>query len=545
MQRTVSISAAICAHNGYIISQFFHDCNSFLKFFEKIFTHSRIFHKFPCNEGIFVLPYSYTKKRGESALRLYINKIGVTLADAISEKAGISLPCGGKGKCGGCRVIASGALSPMTEDEKRILGENSEGFRLACRAVCMGEVRVELPEGGYSILSDNKESFGSDSPISRGKLGAAIDLGTTTIAAKLIDTKSGKVLASATAANPQSKYGADVMTRIDFALHGGREKLRAAITDCLSGLLNSLTDECIDTAVIVGNTAMLTLLTGKSVEGLAYAPFVPESLFGEFVDGSALGCEEKCGRFYLADCISAFVGGDITSAIIASGLCGEKDALLADIGTNGELCLFRDGKLICTSTAAGPAFEGAEITCGAAARDGAISGVKLKDGKFEVTTVGNSPPNGICAGGLVSAVAAMLDGGIMDCDGYLEKNISLTPDVYLTPVDIRKLQAAKAAVRAGIEVITSGVPCEKIFLAGGIGNYLDTAEAIKIGLLPAYSKRRTVSVGNAALRGACMILQNGKLIKDMKKIAASAVLAELDCSPKFSEAYIENMTFAK
>lgn len=481
--------------------------------------------------------------KGGTALKLHINRHGVTLAEAISDEINIYLPCGGKGRCGKCAIKASGELDTPSEREKALLASYPNGWRLACKAVCMGEVTVEIDETKLNVLADGTDNFGAAAPLSKGRIGVAIDIGTTTLAAKLISTETGKVLATAGIANPQSRYGGDVMTRIDYAVNGGKEELKSAIIGGIASLLSDLTSEHIDTAVITGNTAMLTFLTGGNAESLARAPFIASDKFGRFVSGGEIGLENKLGRAYLTPCISAFVGGDITSAIIGSGLTDRDNTMLADIGTNGEICLHRGGRLICTSTAAGPAFEGAEITCGMTARDGAISEVRSSDEDFEIATIGNAVPIGICAGGLVSAVARLLEKGILDESGYLKDDVYLTDKIYITPSDIRKLQTAKAAVRAGMDILCGEITCERLCLAGGIGNYLNIADGVKIGLISTSMREKAIPKGNAALHGACMILQDEGLIKKAEKIAREAEVIELDTDPRFAEAYIDNMGF--
>ncbi len=476
-------------------------------------------------------------------MKLHLNRYGITLAEAISEVIGISLPCGGSGRCGGCAVMAYGKLDVPSESEKALLESYPDGWRLACKAICLGEVTVEIDDGKYSVLSSDSKSFDSIAPLSRGELGAAIDVGTTTLAAKLVDRNRGEVLASAEAPNPQIRYGGDVITRIEYALRGGAEILKISIQKGIYNLLSQLTKDYIDTVVIVGNTAMLTLLVGGDVSGFGGAPFEVCDKFGRFIESSLIGCQEKCGRFYLLPCISAFVGADTTSAILSSSITESPSALLADIGTNGELVLHRDGRLFCTSTAAGPAFEGAQITHGMAAREGAIFEVKLENSQFKLSTVGNVPPKGICAGGLVSAAAALLDNGIMGEDGFIPEAVALTNGISITPRDIRQLQNAKAAVRAGIEVLCKGTPCDRIYLAGGIGNYLNVSDGIRIGLLPEFARGRVFAAGNAALRGACMLLQNEALMESALEIASKAEVIELDTDPDFNELYIENMMF--
>ena len=462
----------------------------------------------------------------------------------VAEVFGISLPCGGKGKCGGCRVSVRGELSVPDETERAILGDTADGFRLACRAVCMGEVVLTSEMYTVVAITDKYDSYGATSPISTGKFGAAVDIGTTTLAAKLIETHTGRVVSTATAPNPQSHYGADVTTRMEYAVNGGADELRGLVADAVNGLLRKLTREPIDTAVMVGNTAMLSLLSGVDVVGMTAAPFVPKSRFGNFFDAKEILGECLAKRLYLAPCVSAFVGADTVAASLSCNIHRHGSTLLCDIGTNGELVFAKEGKITCASTAAGPALEGAEISCGMTAGRGAVDRVRITDGHLSVSTIENAPAIGICGSGLISAAAALLDLGVLEPSGYLEAPFKISEGVTLLPADIRKLQAAKAAIHAGIEILTRESIPDRVVIAGGFGHYLDIGDCIRIGLLPEWVHGRTVSVGNAALTGACMMLQNSELIEEAESFAKAAELCELDLCGEFPDKYVESMIFS-
>lgn len=462
----------------------------------------------------------------------------------IAEVFGIALPCGGKGKCGRCRVQVRGELSAPDETERAILRDAADGIRLACRAVCMGKVVLTSEMNTVVAITDKYDCYGADAPISNGKFGAALDIGTTTLAAKLIETATGRVITTATAPNPQSRYGADVTTRMEYAVNGGAEELRELVVDAVNSLLRELTNEPIHTAVIVGNTAMLCLLTGADVTGMTVAPFIPESKFGIFTDARKILGKCSVERLYFAPCVSAFVGADTVAASLACNIGGLGSTLLCDIGTNGELVFAKDGKITCTSTAAGPALEGAEISCGMTAGRGAVDRVRITDGHLSVSAIEDAPAIGICGSGLISAAAALLDLGVLEPSGYLEAPFKITEGVTLLPTDIRKLQAAKAAVRAGIEILTRENIPDRVVMAGGFGHYLDIGDCIRIGLLPEWVRGRTVSVGNAALTGACMMLQNGALIEEAERFTKTAELCELDLCGEFPDKYVESIIFS-
>ncbi|MBQ8509102.1 MAG: DUF4445 domain-containing protein [Clostridia bacterium] len=466
-----------------------------------------------------------------------LNHSGVTIADALAAE-GISFahPCGGKGKCGKCRVHAVGALSEPTANE-RTLCDIAGGWRLSCEAVCLGEVTVTLPDSGSITAAMGKDTHIALDPPLPGRYGAAIDIGTTTIAARRVDLVTGDVLSAATARNPQSAYGADVVSRIEFALNS-----TAPLTDCIRTALRGLFDAPIDAAVITGNTAMLHFLCGLSTDGMACAPFTPSELFGR----TAVIDDLPFGRIYLPPCMSAFVGADITTAILASGMLADESALLVDIGTNGEMALWRDGKLTCASTAAGPAFEGAEISSGVQGIPGAIDSVRWDGEKLTYTTIQSAPPCGICGSGLISAVAALLDSGILDESGYLAEPIEIGDSgITLDPTDIRKLQLAKSAIRAGIDTLAADGDISRFYLAGGFGSYLDIDACIRIGLLPEWVRGKLASIGNAALTGAEMILKNRDCLHRAEELAKSATLLSLEDNERFCELYIENMLFGK
>jgi uncharacterized 2Fe-2S/4Fe-4S cluster protein (DUF4445 family) len=297
--------------------------------------------------------------------------------------------------------------------------------------------------------------------------------------------------------------------------------------------------------VITGNTAMLHFLTATDPSPLAAAPFAIRRAFGERL-------ERDGGYTYLPRCISAFVGADITAALLASGIChGEgKTALLLDIGTNGEMALLHDGKLLCCSTAAGPALEGAGISCGAMAVDGAIDRVTVKDGKLQVHLIGERQdvtPVGLCGTGLIDAVAALLEIEELDETGYMEEDADIG-SCRLTRVDIRHIQLAKAAIRAGLETLLheAGVgyeEIEEVALAGGFGSYLHPESCAAIGLIPRELIGKIRVLGNAAGSGAAMMLLSGEERARAEQIAMQAQVIDLSTNAMFMQRYVEEMYF--
>lgn len=453
-------------------------------------------------------------------------------------------PCGGRGDCKKCAVNVSGKISDPTEAEKQA------GLRLACQTVLYGDTTVVLRSEDTKKAYIQKDITTVPYHGGNFKYGAALDIGTTTIAMKLFSA-DGSCLAESGALNPQRAYSADIMGRIDFALKGGGDILQNAVKECILSLLSqccqkvSVSVNNVDKMVIAGNTAMMYLLMGKSPASIAEYPFRSETLFG--YKTYLWGIETL-----LLPCMNAFVGGDITAAVLSAGLCDkDKTALLCDIGTNGEIALWKDGKLYVTSTSAGPAFEGAEISCGCGAVEGAVYRVWEEDGNVFAHTIGNKPACGICGSGLIDSVAAFLETGWIDRTGAVKAPLVITANggsISLTQNDIRAFQLAKSAIAAGIQVLLNRSKTEKeqvteLFLAGGFGTRLDTSSAEKTGLLPSVLAKRSVSIGNAALAGAACVLFNQSLVLQAEKIAKNAVHIPLGGNEDFSTAFINNMDF--
>lgn len=451
-------------------------------------------------------------------------------------------PCGGRGSCGKCAVELSGAVSAPNDFEKRA------GVRLSCQAVLLGDAVVTLPDDkeDQQIETSTGEQPTELCPM-EGRIGAAVDIGTTTIAVKLYDLASGACVGTAAGLNPQGTVAADVMGRIEAAMKGQLALLQTQVTDCVDQLLKEAGEKAgmPDVLVITGNTTMLYLLTGRDPECLSHAPFVADTLFD--ADAELFG-----QRAYLPPCMNAFVGADITTAVLASGMC-EKDetALLCDIGTNGEMALWKDGKLYVTSTAAGPAFEGAGISCGCGSVRGAIDRVWLENGEIRVHTLGDAEAVGVCGSGLIDAIAAGLLSEQIDETGAMDDDeLVLSGSVALEPRDVRAVQLAKAAIAAGMEMLTrtAGTSMEDVktlYIAGGFGSHLNVESAVTIGLLPEVLKDRAKIIGNAALAGAAQVLLNRNARETLSAIAASSEHVNLGGNPEFNEKYIEMMFFGE
>lgn len=476
---------------------------------------------------------------------------GTPLREVLFNEGG-EFPCGGNGRCRGCRVrLLKGHLPTTAADEKLLSTDALDaGWRLSCQAFIQHDLNVEIAQWELSILGD-------ESPFSflpRNGFAVAVDLGTTTIVAQLIDLSSGSVLGVSSALNAQAQHGADLMTRIEFALHGGATRLthlvRVQLGEMIAQHSKNLPhpDGEIRDIVIVGNTAMHHFFGGLSVESLAQHPFEPlDGRLLEFEAGE-LGWSHLKSQVSFLPCLGSFVGSDLLAGILATGLHkSDRPVALLDLGTNGEIVIGNRERILCASTAAGPAFEGARISMGMRAATGAISNVRYRDGAFECNVLGGGEPRGICGSGLADAVAAGLDCGAIRPNGRLAtaNSLPLSKSVSLTQQDVRELQLAKSAIAAGLQIVAAqwGIRCEKlgkVCLAGAFGNYIDQTSARRIGLLPV-SPEQLVAAGNTALLGAKMALFRDD--RNFDEILRKVRHVPLNECPAFQNLFVEQMLF--
>lgn len=488
----------------------------------------------------------------------------VSILAALTEGgcAGIAAPCGGMGRCRKCAVVATGPVRSLETGETRL----AERERLlACQFAPAGDLEIEPPGEDLRVAAGGAAAIAAG-----GKgLGAAVDIGTTTVALLLYDLSTGKLLCSAGERNAQRGFGADVISRIAACGKGKLPVLRDAIRRQIRELTERLCRSAgrdaseITRAAVAGNTVMEHLYAGLDPSGIGVAPFTPASLFGERLPVGGLTSET-----YMCPCVSGYVGGDIAAGLLASG--GDRTErlwLYMDIGTNGEMALGdRNGYLTC-ATAAGPAFEGAEIACGMDGSPGAVDRVRAENGDVKVHVIDGAPPVGLCGSGLIDAVAALLDLGVIDGTGRMADAEELSPllsprmffledgqtafrlagGVYLSARDVRQVQLAKAAIRAGAETLLarSGRKAEDIgelVIAGGFGSFLDKDSALRIGMLPRVDPARIRHVGNAASAGAALALSpegEARLAAFAEKLS----YLELSTEREFMDRYVESMMF--
>lgn len=514
---------------------------------------------------------SHNLRLSPADLRLEVER-GTRLQDVLFGQ-GVEFPCGGRGRCKGCRVkVRRGALNITAEEESLLTSaELDAGWRLACRHSLHGDLELELAQWEMSVLSDN-------SPFAfqpREGLGVAIDLGTTTIAAQLLDLQTGNVLGVRTALNAQARHGGDIMSRVEFAMHGGQAEMQRLVREQLGDMVVELTScrrrgdesqtkaaveaklepphvgsyEDINRVVLVGNTVMHHLFCGINPAPLSAYPFEPTRPGRVELSPRELGWGlPESARVEFLPCLGGFVGSDILAGIVATGLHESRELMaLMDLGTNGEVVVGNRERMLCTSTAAGPAFEGARIRMGMRAATGAISAVQVEDNFITCRVIGGGEPRGLCGSGLVDAVAAGLELEWIHPSGRMANRteMPLAGPVLLSATDVRELQLAKGAIAAGLRMLTArlGASLEDIaqlHLAGAFGNYINRASAQRIGLLRV-PLNRVAPAGNTALLGAKRALFEETAPWDA--LAKRVEHVALNEEPNFQEIYAEEMGF--
>ena len=391
--------------------------------------------------------------------------------------------------------------------------------------------------------------------------GAAVDLGTTTVVVEIIDLSDGRTMAASAGLNGQARFGADVVSRITAAhfdpekLSGLRDAARRTINGLLAGAFHEAgirPPDCYE-IVVAGNTVMSHLFLGLPVATLAEAPF--RALFSslEPLEAAACGLDmNAAGRIYLAPNIKSFVGGDIAAGLAAVDLeNGPERVLFIDLGTNGEIVLKNGPRLVATSTAAGPAFEGMGLSCGMMAAPGAVHKAKPEGQGIGLSVLGGGEAKGICGSGLIDILAAALDLGWMDPDGQIlnpKKSLRLSPGLALVQKDVREVQLAAAAIRTGIRMLLAAAglnasDLERIYVAGAFGSTLNVGNAMRLGLIPAVPSEKIEFVGNASLAGAKILLLSGEERDRCEKLAAIIQHVSLAQDRKFQDIFIESLKF--
>ncbi len=514
----------------------------------------------------------------------------------IMHSAGLAIesPCGGKGICGRCRILERDKVQlacrvfPTTDisieliddfKNKNIIVEDDlqidESKIFPAVIVRQGEDSKYLVK--YFNNAELKQIAEVDDYFE--PLGLAIDLGTTTIVVSLISLLTGKLLATASQLNPQTKYGHDVMSRIEKAsTDDGLKLLRDLAVGAINSLIKNVTAEAdvsaenIVDVVVGGNTTMVELLANLRLDRLGKAPFDVALSVGVY-PATEFGLKiAPFGKVYIPPIFQAFVGTDISCGFVAiqSEIKKGQTLLFIDIGTNGEMAIFKDGKIVVTSTAAGPAFEGMGLSCGIRAVGGAIESVFVDNGTINFGIIGNQKPHGICGSGVIDTVAILVKLGLMDKNGLiLEKGLQLqnslivnydnyivageytndfrlSEDIVMTQGDIREIQMAKSAIRSGIDLLLERNGIEKpdkVIIAGGFGKHLNPANLELIGMVPPGFGELIDFVGNSSLSGAYNLLINREQRTWIEELAKNVKHLSLADDADFMEKYMANMGF--
>jgi uncharacterized 2Fe-2S/4Fe-4S cluster protein (DUF4445 family) len=515
-----------------------------------------------------------------------------------AETLGINVPtsCRKNGKCKECVVeIADGMerLSPPVPAENHLRGN----FRLSCcckiisdsgvvrcHTMRRGEMRIErhafhLPAGnekwkldpavtrdGDRILLDGREIARSTAPIH----GLAMDLGTTTIVIRLLNLETGEVIADTSFENPQRFGGSDVMSRIHFDTHDHSKLLQRTLAGYLTRAIEEfpVDPQTIYELVVAGNSTMRDIFFRLNVYSIGQSPYRSitelEMEAGQRTTTSLSESAKKLllpihpkARVYGLPVISGHVGADAAACLLAVGLADEKRTVaVMDIGTNTELLLGNKNKIFAASCPAGPAFEGAAISCGMPGLPGAIEKVRIAgDGAFQVGVIGDVPAEGICGSGLVDLLSELLRTNQINRLGRYEHgedkivlDVKSDSPIYLTESDINELAQAKGANVAGLQVIFQdyGIRFEDVdlfYLAGGFGRHLNVESSKRIGLIPNIAGSKILQVGNAAIEGACIALLSRSKREELEILVKRVTHCRLEAHENFFNFFVEGCQF--
>lgn len=458
----------------------------------------------------------------ESNGKKWFVKDGILLSDALLHtEESLVHPCGGRGTCKKCTVTVNG--------EKV----------LACQYYVHADITVVLPEKA-DILS---ESGAEESGQMTENVCFVLDIGTTTLALALVSLDDQKIIKTITRNNPQQIFGADVMSRILHCQKHGPAELFEAIRSAVNQMIADFALPEIPVLYVSGNTTMLHLFFNVDCSAMGVAPYTPTFLEGRVVEAAALGIQ-GVKQVHSLPSISAFVGADLVAGwhLVDKPAPG-KYHLLVDLGTNAEILLFSDAEILCTAAAAGPCFEGANISCGMSATEGAIYAYSAED----VKTIGNAEPKGVCGTGLLDVISVLLDGDLLDETGYLEEgDFAIAPGIILTQSDVRQFQVAKAAVHAAILTLLqirgiSASQVDKLYIAGGFSAKINLDSAVRTGLIPASLREKCISIHNSSLLGTAKYAYKPLALDPL---ISKGQYIDLSADPHFSDLFIERMLFS-
>ena len=527
---------------------------------------------------------------------------GITILEA-ARMLGVSVesPCGGAGKCGkdivqvrinktldtvlACKTVVENDMEvtiPSLEknDMKIINGFFTKNSRQYNMNPSVKKELVHYGNGLYStrVYANDKLIATEEGDTQSRMYGIALDIGTTTLVASLVDLHHGNILENSSVLNPLVYYGHDVMSRIKYSIShkDGLFRMHSELISAINFLITYLSSERgikpenIYQVIAAGNTTMQHIFLNKEIRGIGEYPYTAEILdtFTTTAKELAIAISEYA-PVTTFPCFSAYVGGDIVSGLLAIHYeTLELPALFLDIGTNGEMVLFLDNQIVATSTAAGPCFEGVTISSGMRASVGAIEHVRLEEELF-FDVVGGGKPRGICGSGLAEAVSELVGVGLVNSSGRLQsigsdiavkhgkylfekdgrRYFRLAENVSISQEDIRQVQLAKAAIRSGIEILLTSQnlkpdDLKTVIIAGAFGYHLSKESLFGIGILPALKQAKFSFVGNSSLEGAVRILLNKELLGKSACNARTAQVVELSQNPEFESVFVREMHFS-
>lgn len=497
---------------------------------------------------------------------------GITVLGA-EIQAGLhpDAPCGGQGKCQKCKV--------------RILDGSDPGIHMACTTKVVEDIAVDTAamEGTHIILEGGASRKTIAEPLAANGLDnrwlVAFDIGTTTLVAYLLDGTTGKQVKLASTMNPQTQYGADVIVRCNYVLEHGGRGLSACIREAMNQLIRELADserisvEEISQIAFVGNTCMHHLFLELNPDSLVKAPYVPVIKEPLIYKASDYDLHiHPHGILKILPNIGGFVGADTVGCLISTDFeHRSKITLMIDIGTNGEMALTDGKRILACSTAAGPAFEGAKISCGMRGAEGAVDHMFLENDELKWHVIGEAEPVGICGSGLLDCIALLLKMGIVDASGRMaapdeivnpigkkyadsvidaegKKAFRIWKNLCITQKDVREVQLAKGALAAGINIMCRHLAIEEsdiqeVMIAGAFGNYMSPESACGIGLIPSVLVDRIIPIGNAAGEGSKIALLNHKEFLRSGELIEEIEFLELAAEPDFQDIFIDELEY--
>ena len=450
--------------------------------------------------------------------KVVLAKAGTTLSDILD----IEKPCGGRGTCGKCKVKVNGKDT------------------LACQYIIASDIEVEAYEKTEIVSETGTDESGRLTE----NLCLALDIGTTTLALAIVSLDEKKVVKVVTATNPQRMFGADVITRIDYCQKNSVKELHDTLINEINRMIAEL-GVSVDTMYVSANVTMLHTFFGVDCTSIGIAPYTPAFLESKKETAKAIGIKGVKTVVSLPS-ISSFVGADIVAGLYYIGMPEDgKHNLLIDLGTNAEVVLYSNKSGVATAAAAGPCFEGANISCGMSATDGAIYAFEISDGKPMCKTIGDTDAKGICGTGLIDIISELVKNGIIDETGYMDEDYKLSDGVYLSCEDVRQYQLAKSAVYSAILFLMknesiSFEDISKMYISGGFSAKINIANAVNSGLLPREFANKTIALNNSSLQGTVKYACDGE---DIDRFANMIKYIDLSSSPYFSELFMENMMF--